>query len=156
MDDIQQFYEALPSGHRDLFTQLLGEIGGGPGEAERLAKEFAELKAEIDRVNKRREALGARLDTVEAIHDQLRARMAGRQSLALDLLAALLEAVAAELRQEIADLRPHYRLKRKAEIAERLAAIERRRAIAAEVGAAIGPARALAPASKVGAHAGER
>ncbi len=138
MEDIRKFYEALPSGHRDLFTQLLGEIGGGLDEAERLEKELAELKAEIDRVNKRREVLGAQLDTVEALHERLRAHMSGKQSLALHMLAALLEAVASELREEIADLRPYYRLKRKAEIGERLAAIERRRAIAAEVAAAIG------------------
>ena len=80
MDDIRQFYEALPSGHRDLFTQLLGEIGGGPGEAERLAKEFAELKAEIHRVNNRREELGSRLDTVEALHERLRAHMEAKPS----------------------------------------------------------------------------
>ncbi len=146
MDDIRQFYEALPSGHRDLFTQLLGEIGGGPGEAEGLAKELAELKAEIDRVNQRREVLGARLDTVEALHERLRAHMAAKPSLALHLLASLLEGVASELREEIADLRPHYRLKRKAEVTARLAAPERRRAIAAEVGEAMGAAT----------HAGER
>ncbi len=146
MEDIRQFYEALPSGHRDLFTQLLGEIGGAPGEAERLAEELAELKAEIDRVNQRREVLGARLDTVEALHERLRGHMTGKECLALHLLASLLEAVASELREEIADLRPHYRLKRKAEITERLAALDRRRAIAAEVGAAIGAET----------HAGER
>ena len=135
MATVRDFYSALPDAVKDLFVSVANDMQtSAPNDKiERLRLFLSQLKAEIDQINRRRQALGTQLNNVEYLLRELDKFMADGGDFELQLFKGSLNALANELKGEIAALKPDNKLQKKFDVARRIEALLHRQRTAAHL-----------------------
>jgi len=126
MGGVKAFYEKLSGREKDVFTAMTTDLQASSRKEKvvRLQEFLAQLKSEIDEINRRRKAAGDMLDNVVIIRlaaDRgLDPVKGGTPDLDLELLRDYLVALEQGLKEEIAELRPERKLEKKFDVARRI------------------------------------
>lgn len=129
MSSVKEFYEGLPDAQKDLFRSVAADLQSSAPEEkiERLKSFHGQLKNEIDTINKRRQGLGAVLNNVESLMKILekQAKVIG-EDLELAMFLGSLQKMSADLKAEIAALKPEKKLAKKFDVARRMESLKQR------------------------------
>lgn len=136
MANVRKFFESLSDSQQDLFVAVTADLQAGapPEKFERLKEYHANLKREIDAINKRREALGNVLSNVEALLKFITeyTKKEG-ENFELTMFHGALQKISADLKTEIAGLKPEKKLSKKFDVARRLEAMKQRQSLAGHI-----------------------
>ena len=124
-----EFIESLSTREQDLLNGALNDLvqDGAPESLARLNADLAQTKKRIDRVNHRRNHLGAQISQMDTIIDVLRKLPTG--NLAVTILLDALLARRNDLRSEIEQLKPAEDLSKKHKIKRMKEKLEMRRRV---------------------------
>ena len=131
--DVKTFFESLSDVQRDMFLSVATDLQAtSPSDKiERLRVFHNQLKAEIDQINKRREALGGVLSNVEALLRYLAAYLRDHgETFELLLFRGSLQKFVEDLKMEVAALKPEKKLAKKFDVAKRRESLMLRQALA--------------------------
>lgn len=132
-EDVEKFFESLSERELESVERALSDWVSECCEAKLKHNEenLRSLKAEIDKVNRKREYLSAQLSLSSKAMEVLDKHFSENPgSLVLTLLKDVLATKVADLRREIHVLKPEHKLKKKAEFRRERDALLRRRDIA--------------------------
>lgn len=123
-----KFIGTLSTGEQDLLNGALNDLvqDGAPENLERLNADLAHTKKRIDRVNHRRNHLGAQISQMDTLIDVLKRK---EPVIAVTILLDALLARKNDLRSEIEKLKPSEDLAKKHEIKRTKEKLEMRRRV---------------------------
>jgi len=124
---VRAFYEGLTDAQKDLFLSVTTDLQTSAPEEklERLRNFHNQLKTEIDAINKRRQGLGEVLNNVESLMKLVSSRVK-EDDLELAMFMGALQKVSADLKAEIAALKPEKKLEKKFDVARRMESLQQR------------------------------
>jgi ABC-type transporter Mla subunit MlaD len=134
--EIRTFLESLSDHGKEIVQTTLSDWVSECCEAKlkHIEDNLRELKAEIDRVNRKREYLSTQLTASSEAVDLLDKFLeANKDSLVLSLLKDVVATRSMDLRREIHVLKPEHKLKKKAEFRCEKEVLLRRRDIALKI-----------------------
>jgi hypothetical protein len=125
---VRDFYEGLTDAQKDLFLSVTTDLQTSAPEEklERLQNFHGQLKSEINAINKRRQGLGEVLNNVESLMKLVESRGNGEDDLELAMFLGALQKVSADLKAEIAALKPEKKLEKKFDVARRMESLQQR------------------------------
>lgn len=125
---VREFFSGLTDAQKDLFLSVTTDLQSSAPEEklERLRTFHGQLKSEIDAINKRRQGLGSVLDNVESLSKILSKHLEKNDNLELSMFLGALQKVAADLKAEIAALKPEKKLAKKFDVARRIESLQQR------------------------------
>jgi hypothetical protein len=129
MPNVKEFFDKLSDVQRDVFVSVVTDLqASSPQEkVKRLTEFHNRLKAEIDQINNRREVLGGVLNTLESLLKYLAEYIRKNgDNFELTLFRNNLQKFAADLRVEIANLRPEKKLAKKFDVARKIESLVQR------------------------------
>lgn len=129
MNSVRSFFKGLPDAQKDLFRAVTADLQAGAPEdkIERLRSFHAQLKNEIDTINKRRKGLGDTLNNVESLMKILSRKIErDGQDLELSMFMGALQKVSSDLKAEVAALKPEKKLAKKFDVARRMESLKQR------------------------------
>lgn len=133
MGDVKNFFDSLSEIQKDVFMAALNDMQSS-ATAERIEKlkaYLAQLKAEIDQINRRREALGHQLGNIESLLKFLDNYTEEFQdSFELTLFRTTLLKLANDLKIEISNLKPEDKLMKKFDVSRKLESLIQRQRLA--------------------------
>jgi len=133
MSDVKKFFTDLSDSDKDLFVSVVTDLqSSSPMEKiDRLRNFHAQLKTEIDSINRRRQALGGILNNSEVLLRKLDVHIAKNgETLDLVMFQSILQKVTADLKAEIAALKPEKKLAKKFDVARRTESLLQRQSLA--------------------------
>ena len=129
MSSVKSFFDKLSDVQRDVFVSVVTNLqASSPQEkVKRLTEFHNRLKAEIDQINNRREVLGGVLNALESLLKYLAEYIRKNgDNFELTLFRNNLQKFAADLRVEIANLRPEKKLAKKFDVARKIESLVQR------------------------------
>ena len=136
MSSVKNFFEDLSGVQQDIFLSVVSELQtSAPNDKiERLEQFYKNLKAEIDRINYRREALGRQASGIESILNAMNKR-SDIESADLEFMTFKysLSKILNDIRVEIDTLKPEKKLAKKFDVARRLEGLKQRRDLSERV-----------------------
>lgn len=125
---VRDFFAGLTDAQKDLFLSVTTDLQSSAPEdkLERLRNFHSQLKKEIDSINKRRQGLGEVLNNVESLMKLLSKHMEDNDDLELSMFLGALQKVTADLKAEIAALKPEKKLEKKFDVARRMESLQQR------------------------------
>ena len=125
---VRAFFEGLTDAQKDLFLSVTADLQASAPEEklERLRNFHSQLKSEIDSINRRRQGLGSVLDNVESLSKILNKHMENTDDLELSMFLGALQKISADLKAEIAALKPEKKLEKKFDVARRMESLQQR------------------------------
>jgi hypothetical protein len=136
MSSVHGFFEGLSDPQKDLFVSVATDLQASAPEdkIERLRSFHGQLKNEIDSINKRRQGLGAVLNNVESLMKILEKKIEeDGQDLELAMFMGALQKVSADLKAEIAALKPEKKLAKKFDVARRMESLRQRQILSTKL-----------------------
>lgn len=115
MPGISEFLDNLTDPQWDTIVRVIQDLQDSvsPERLESLRKFLASLNLEIDQVNRRRDALGQKVENIEVALQVIDKGLHVNPDLEVELFKSILSMWKANLRVEIADLRPSEKLEKK-------------------------------------------
>jgi hypothetical protein len=132
MNSVKEFFESLSGVRKDVFVSVATDLQASapPEKIQRLSKFHDTLKAEIDRINHRREALGGVLNNIEVILKCLNEyTVKNGENFEIASFRSNLQKFAADLRVEIALSKPEKKLTKKFDVARKVESLIQRQTL---------------------------
>lgn len=115
MSGIRDFFQSFSETQGDVLVQMMNDLQDSTSSLrmDNLQKFLTTLNHEIDEINKKRDALGHKVENIEAFLSLLEDRISKHRDIELDLLHSLLLHWRMSLKLEIEELRPQAKLEKK-------------------------------------------
>jgi len=133
MSDVKSFFESLSEVNRDLFVSVATDLQASAptDKIKRLDDFHAQLKTEIDQINRRRQAIGGMVNNITSLLRRIDAYIVEKgETLEISMFRANLQKVIADLKAEVAALKPDKKLTKKYDVARRKESLEQRKDLA--------------------------
>lgn len=134
--DVKTFFDSLSDSQKDLFMSVATDLqASAPNDKiKRLGDFHNQLKSEIDQINRRRQGLGGILNNLTSMLRYLNGYMeANGETLELVMFRGNLQKSVADLKAEVAALKPEKKLLKKFDVARRKESLEQRRDLAGRI-----------------------
>lgn len=136
MVSVKDFFGKLSGVQKDMFVSVATDLQASspPEKLTRLTEFHGKLKEEIDRINGRREALGGVLNNIESVLKFLsQYTRAHGENFEIAAFRTSLQKFAADIRAEVAALRPEKKLAKKFDVSRKIEAINQRQSVSAHL-----------------------
>lgn len=132
MSELKTFYDGLSETNKEVFARMAGDLHTSSPQAkiEHLEDFLRQLKREIDEINRRREALGAALNNVVKMKEEMVRIPPDKSDLEVELMRSFLLERELELRTEIDALKPENKLEKKFDVLKRISRMKMRQRLA--------------------------
>lgn len=134
MGGVRDFFEKLSGVQKDVLMSAATDLQASspPEKIKRLTDFHEQLKKEIDQINGRREALGGILSNLETILRYLASYIRDNgETLELVMFRTSLQKFAADMRVEVALLKPEKKLSKKFDVSRRIESLVQRQTLSA-------------------------
>ena len=132
MGGVREFFEKLSGVQKDVLMSVAMDLQASspPEKIKRLSEFHEQLKKEIDQINGRREALGGILSNLETILRYLSSYIRDNgETMELAMFRTSLQKFAADMRVEVALLKPEKKLTKKFDVSRRIEALVQRQTL---------------------------
>ena len=119
---VMEFFKGLSTSQQDIFVSVATDLqtSAPPDKIKRLSDFHSKLKNEIDQINRRRQSLGGVLNNINTLLKFLEDYIRNNgESLDTIMFRNNLQKVSADLKAEIASLKPEKKLVKKFDVARR-------------------------------------
>lgn len=130
---LKVFYDTLPESKKDILVQFANMLQSSapPEKLERLRDFHAQLKEEIEAINRRRKAIADDLASAETIMAEIEQyTRKGNENADTATFQAYLTELIFTMKQEVEDLRPDNKLKKKFDVQKRIRLLTERQRVA--------------------------